>query len=284
MAHFSDSLSIIIVVYNTALDDSESFRSVKAMTAPGNPLDVFVYDNSPRPQQLREYPNIRITYRHDPENSGVSRAYNSGADHARKAQREWVLLLDQDTTLPPDVLDRYETAVRKNPGFKLFVPILQLLNGKFFSPCTYRFKRGFYLDTIAPGPHSLYKLSPVNSGILVSLNAFFEVGGYNEKVKLDFSDFQFIERFRKRYADFIVMDVVCQQDFSDDEVSYSGQANRFRYYCEGARNMEKEGIGDWLQYNMVVLLRALRLMVRYGKWKFLQTYFNTFLFPNGPKV
>ncbi len=280
MGEFTDSLSIIIVIYNTALDDSESFQSVGAMAVNGAPLDILVYDNSPSSQHIAEYPGLRITYYHDPENSGVSKAYNVGADHARKAQKEWVLLLDQDTTLPPEILGQYEMTVLQNPEKKLVVPILQLQNGKIFSPCRYKFKRGFYLDKISPGVHSLYQFSPVNSGILVSLSAFFEVGGYNEKVKLDFSDFQFIERFRKRHSTFVVMEVACQQDFSDDEVSFPGQTNRFRYYCEGARNMEKKGIWDWFQYNGVVFLRALRLTGRYRKGRFLQTYFNTFLFRN----
>ncbi len=77
--------------------------------------------------------------------------------------------------------------------------------------------------------------------MLVKLEAFHEVGGYNEKVKLDFSDFQFIERFRKVYKTFYVIDIICEQDFSDDEISLPTQAKRFRYYCEGARNIEKEG-------------------------------------------
>ncbi|NHF59090.1 glycosyltransferase [Flavobacteriaceae bacterium TP-CH-4] len=283
MNDFINSLSIIIVVYNTALDDSESFQSVVAMVGNGTPLDIFVYDNSPNPQRIGEYPGLRITYFHDPKNSGVSKAYNTGAAHARQHQNKWVLLLDQDTVLPYTILADYEKAVAQNPEIDLFVPILRLANGKIFSPCTFKFKRGFYPDDLKLGVNPLDRLSPVNSGMLVSVEAFFSVEGYNEQVKLDFADFQFIERFRKRYPDFYVMDVECQQDFSDDEVSYSSQANRFKYYCEGARNIEKRGVWDWLQYNGVVFLRALRLTGRYREWQFLKTYFNNFLFPNHSK-
>lgn len=278
MSNFINSLSIIIVVYKTELDDSESFQSVRQMTVENGPLSVFVYDNSPTAQQLKEYPNLNLTYVHDPKNSGVSKAYNAGAENAKKTKKKWLLLLDQDTTLPANILSHYNEAVTNHPEIHLIVPILKLTDGKIFSPCSYKYKRGFYLNEIQPGIRSLKSLAPVNSGICVRLDTFFVVGGYNENVKLDFSDFQFIERFRKKNSDFVVLNVSCQQDFSDDEVSFMGQATRFRFYCEGARYIEKEGLVDWLQYNMVVFVRALKLTVRYRRISFINTYFNTFLF------
>ena len=277
MKAFLDSLEIIIVLYNISLDESESFRALRGIDSGDRDLSLFVYDNSEHPQKIKTYDGLHISYRHDPENSGVSKAYNEGTAHARKHQKNWVLLLDQDTTLPSTLLKRYWEATEKTPELKLFVPVLTLKNGKIFSPCSYRFKRGFHLDTIEKGIHSLQKLSPVNSGMLIDVDTFFEVGGYNEKVKLDFSDFQFIERFRKQHPDFYVMDAECHQDFSDDEMAFESQLKRFKYYCEGARNIEKGRFLDWIQYAIVVFLRASRLTMRYKKPTFMATYLNTFL-------
>ena len=94
------------------------------------------------------------------------------------------------------------------------------------------------------------------------------------------SDFQFIERFRKVHQNFYVIAQRCQQDFSNDDESYTSQINRFKYFCEGARNSEKQGIWDWLQYNGVVLMRALKLVMRHGKLNFITTYYRTFLRPS----
>ena len=240
-------------------------------------LDLFVYDNSYHSQNIKKHAGINITYWHDNQNSGVSKAYNTGVAHAKRHQKKWLLLLDQDTTLPCTILEDYEKAIIKNPEVQLFAPILYLNNGRIFSPCTYRFKRGFYPEKMTPGIHSFDRLSPVNSGIVVGVDAFYKAGGYNIKVKLDFSDFQFIERFRKIYPSFYVLDVKCQQDFSDDEVSFSVQQVRFGFFCEGARNIEKEGLWDWVQYNTVVFLRALKLCFKYKSPNFLKTYGNTFL-------
>lgn len=276
MNEFVDSLVIIIVIYNTNLDDSESFQSIRQFKSDQKDINLFVYDNSNHPQNIRKYSGLNITYFYDSTNSGVSRAYNFGAAHAKESNKKWILLLDQDTKLPNTILNAYFNKIHNHQHIKLFVPILQLSNGKIFSPCTYRFKRGFYLKRISPGIHSLFNLAPVNSGMLIDVNSFYRSGGYNERVKLDFSDFQFIERFRKIHKNFYVLDLVCQQDFSNEKASLGSQLSRFVYYCEGARNMEKDTFVDWAQYAIIVLLRSLRLTVRYGKLNFVKVYLNVF--------
>jgi len=279
MDTFSDTLLIIIVTYNTALEDCESFQAVLHMRREHTKLAIFVHDNSKEPQEIEHYEGLSISYVHDPQNPGVSKAYNVGAAYAKKNKKKWVLLLDQDTTLPATILDSYQKTIATHPDIKLVVPILVLGDGKIFSPCRYKFKRGFHLQEIAEGIHSLQHISPVNSGMLIDTTAFFEVGGYNEKVKLDFGDFQFVERFRKHYEDFYVMDIQCQQDFSNDEVAYDSQLTRFKYYCDGARHIEKDTLWDSIQYTSIVLIRGLMLTMKYKKNTFMSTYFNTFLFP-----
>ena len=74
-----------------------------------------------------------------------------------------------------------------------------------------------------------------------------------------------------------MIDAECIQDFSDDEVSYESQVSRFRFYCQGAKNIEKDGLWDKIQYTAVVLMRALRLSFRYRKAFFLIIFFTSFL-------
>ncbi|MET6989544.1 glycosyltransferase [Sediminicola arcticus] len=277
MNKFITSLSIIIVVYNKAIHECESFRSILEMRTDDSNLDIFVYDNSPVSQKINYHKGITIYYMHDPNNSGVSRAYNEGALYAAKNKKCWVLLLDQDTLLPVNLLETCQKAVSKYPEIKLFVPVLELKSGKIFSPCRYKFKRGFYIKKISEGIHSLDKLSPVNSGMLIDISSFIDAGGYNNNVKLDFGDFQFIERFRKKYKYFYVLDARCIQDFSNDEVSYKSQLTRFKFFCEGARNIEKEFKSDWLTYSLLVGIRAIVLTLKHKKFSFIFTYYYSFL-------
>jgi GT2 family glycosyltransferase len=277
MEKFINSLSIIIVVYNQKIDECASFRSIISMKVSNFNLDIFIYDNSTLPQTMVENKSFTIKYYHDSKNSGVSKAYNQGAMHAMAKNKSWVLLLDQDTLLPANLLQEYEKVISTNSELMLFVPILKLKNGIIFSPCRYRFKRGFFVKEINPGIHNLKSLSPVNSGMLINLNAFNTVGGYNNNVKLDFADFQFIERFKKKYPKFYILDTYCIQDFSNDNVTYKSQVIRFQFYCEGARNIEKNSLIDWFSYGTFTLFRALKLCIKYKKIIFLNIYFNSFI-------
>ena len=277
MNNFLESLLIVIVIYNRSLEDCESFQSVLQMTEKGSDLNIYIYDNSKLPQKINFRQGISTVYYHDSNNSGVSIAYNQGAIHAKKSNKKWLLLLDQDTTLPSNLLKEYKSSIEKHSKIRLFVPILLLNNDRIFSPCLYKFKRGFHPKKIYSGVHSLYKLAPVNSGMLIHLDSFLNAGGYNNKVKLDFSDFQFIERFRKMHSEFYVLDIKCTQDFSNDEVSYSNQINRFKYYCNGANNIDKSNFLDFLQYGTIVLFRAIILTIKYGKSKFLSIFINYYL-------
>lgn len=278
MEQFAKSLLIIIVVYKRPLEDCESFMSIVELQTDDFPLEVFIYDNSPQAQNVINHENINITYLHDPQNSGVSKAYNEGVKYAAENRKKWVLLLDQDTKLPKCILEKYWSAINENPYIDLFVPILKLNGGTIFSPSRYKFKRGFFLENIEVGKHSLYRYAPVNSGMMLRTSAFLDVGGYNDEVQLDFSDFQFIERFRKKHPDFFVINAECGHDFSNDESSLESQSMRFRSYCEGARNVENKSHWDWHQYNIVVFIRALRLTLRYRNTGFIGTYFRKFLF------
>ncbi len=272
---------IIVVVYNRKLEACESFRSIRNIAKKEPELNLFVYDNSPVAQEIRNHEGLKISYFHDPKNSGVSKAYNKGVAFAQESRKEWVLLLDQDTSLPSTIIADYASAIEKHQTINLFVPILKLGSGEVFSPFRYRFKRGFYLQHIEAGVHSLEKIAPVNSGMTVRVETFLQVGGYNDKVKLDFSDFQFIERFKGFNPEFYVMDVVCIQDFSDNETSLQSQKRRFEFFVDGARNIEKRNFLDLIQYHNIVLARALKLTVRFRNMTFLKHYLGRFLFSSG---
>jgi hypothetical protein len=125
--------------------------------------------------------------------------------------------------------------------------------------------------------NSLSKYSPVNSGMLISTTDFIEVGGYNEKVKLDFSDFQFIERFRKRNNSFFVLATSFQQDFSNDENDLFILNKRYISYCSSAANCQKSSLLDHIQYLLVVLVRGIMLAKRTRSLVFFKTFYKFYL-------
>lgn len=272
----------VVVLYNTNYRESATIASINAALEFCDAyLDVLIYDNSSSTEERRQkftYKRLNIHYIHDGTNAGVSHAYNTGALYAHEQTgKKWILLLDQDTLFAPDLFVKYKEAIDSNPGLKLFAPVLMLSDDIIFSPCKYYFKRGFPLKKVTPGVSTFNKISPVNSGMLLDLQLFFEAGMYNSLVKLDFSDFDFIERVRKLQSNFYIIDTIGVQDFSNNETDIRKLNIRYSYFCEGAKNCFKAGLWDRFQYLLVAFLRAVTLSYRNRSLIFYKTFFNSYL-------
>lgn len=273
----------VVVTYNSLFQGSDTMRSLNLSLQKTNKrLDILIYDNSPINQHAYydglTLDRFKITYLSDISNPGVSAAYNTAAKIAKKHDKKWILLLDQDTNFSENIFDAYTGAISAySHDIKLFVPILKLKDGRIFSPSRYKLKRGFMLKNISPGLHNLKSLSPVNSGMLIDIKAFFEVGGYNEKVRLDFSDFQFIERFKRSFTTLYVVDSVALQDFSDEEINLNSALSRFKIYNECASQIENKSLADHFIYLGITFNRSLKLVGKFRNLSFIKAWYTHYV-------
>ncbi|MFD2864949.1 hypothetical protein ACFSYC_09660 [Mucilaginibacter antarcticus] len=239
---------------------------------------MVIYDNSADSQTINQqnYPEYDITYIHDATNPGVSKAYNVAARIGTDLRKKWLLLTDQDTTFPLNTFTAYADATIEYADQVMFVPILNSLSG-IYSPCLYHFNRGSAWPDPQPGLYSFKNKSMLNSGILIKINAFNSINGYDEKVKLYFSDFNFVDRLKIKYDKFVVINLICHHSLSDlITTDVEPSLRRFKYYCEGAffsAITYKAAI--WLFFT--VLLRAIKLSFRYKDFRFVKTFMTTYL-------
>ena len=100
MAHLK-ALVGVVVLYRCNLEESNTIASLDiSLGKVKKRLNLLVYDNGPKKQSSEEeikYGNFDISYKHDPTNPGISKAYNEGIGFATKHGADWILLLDQDT-------------------------------------------------------------------------------------------------------------------------------------------------------------------------------------------
>ena len=271
----------VVVLYNSKFEDTITYKTIfQALTVFETSLEILLYDNSPQPQHSEEYfenHNFKMHYIHNASNPGVGKAYNTGAKLAKKTGKNWLLLLDQDTEFPNTIFDAYFKGIENNPSIELIAPILHLSNGSIFSPCRYILNRGFSKKSVKPGLNSLKYSSPVNSGMLIDVGTFDEAGGYNEKIKLDFSDFQFIEKFKKTRKNFLLLNEICVQDFSNDVSNIDSLERRFKIYCNDAKSCISYKFYDPLLYATNALLRSVKLSIRWKRISFIKTWFTQFI-------
>lgn len=266
---------VVMTIYGRKIEQSEAFQSLTtALYHHHSSASVFIYDNSGEPQNIESNPHWKIHYQHDPKNSGVSKAYNSGYAKAREQNKTWILLVDQDTLFPPDAFTKYYQSLSQTSS-EVFVPLLKDAVG-LISPHKFRWGSGQRLKTINPlTDFPLNSYFFVNSGVLISTEAFGKTG-YDENLPLDFSDFAFVNRLRKNHASFYLVDLSCQHHLSSTEKNvHPEKLERFRGYLVASKYYKAKYSpkNQWIPIRN--LLRALKLSANYRSLQFVMLYFKT---------
>lgn len=272
----------VIVIYNQDLFLSDSFISLKNSLVNSNfELDLLVYDNSKESAFKKdglEIENLNITYIHNPSNPGVGKAYNVAVEIASKSNKKWILILDQDSKFPINAINCYVNAVLNYPDIKLFAPLL-ISKNTIISPCVYKFRRGFAVKKIDHGIHALNTYVPINSGLLIDIAVFNKVGGYNENIKLDFSDFFFMSKLKKVISNFVLLDLTfghLLSTFDESSNSIESVQKRYELFCSGGKHSVNSVI-DFCYLFMVVFLRGLNLSFQFKNPYFLILFYKCFL-------
>lgn len=256
-------LYIIIVIYKIEYFKSLSYLSlVDSIHKLNVKLDLLIYDNSPDPTTTNSKDNnFNLTYIHDASNPGVSRAYNIGAGIAKNKEKKFLLLLDQDSKFDENFLDNIIIKINENPKKCLFAPYVMYGDtNTLISPSRYKNFRGSLLEfDFNKSQFNLKNMSMINSGMVISTDLFFKVGGYSESIRLDFSDHEFIHRISKEIDEVNMVPSKMYHSLSSMESS-SLQSSIYRYnsYLEGGKifsnNINKKLIFLYVSFGRCVLL------------------------------
>ena len=261
----------ILVLYKTQLKDAITYQTLLKNAS----FDQFmIYDNSPS-SYIFDNSVLRsnMVYVRDVDNGGLSMAYNTGARYATANDYSHVLLLDQDTHFPPSAAEVYN----KNLCCKsISSPMLKLSNGSAFSPCS---RKGFKTKgvCVSPGIYNLSDYSPVNSGMCIPLNIFDSVGGYNENIRLDFADFEFISRCKSVCSSLTILPIVAVQNFSNEETDVNKLLFRYKLYLESALGARWPAFKEKVFMHIEVLCHTMSLTRRTKSISFIKMYIKDFL-------
>lgn len=196
-----DRILIVAVLYERAPHESCSISSLAQIlrTYPGlaSRFALVIFDNSPESHRVLVEFDIEVIYKHNPANAGLAGAYNFALNFAEQSRFEWLLLLDQDTSLTPEfVLELVESVdlLTGRSDVASIVPKL-LVNGVVFSPAShfidqlrYQYRRSNHAvapETVGVQPR---RLSAYNSGSAHRVPALRAIGGFPEDFWLDYLD------------------------------------------------------------------------------------------------
>lgn len=226
------SFFAVIVLYKVSPWDSPSLRS---LLASANRVDrerlklrILLYDNTPDGQQIESLP-ANVEYRASPQNGGLAEAYNHALLRASSEGFQWLLTLDQDTDLPEDFLGSLASIAN---GLEVgpvaaIVPRVQG-EGKPLSP--HRFAGGI-LHRWLPAGYEGISPTPIyafNSGSVLRIDALEQVGGYDPRFWLDFSDymtFHKLQQYGKRV--YVAGSIKLDHEFSMQQMGQCVSPGRY---------------------------------------------------------
>lgn len=269
-------LLICIVLFNQKISKSNAFRDLSVQDADMNSY-FYLFDNSSHKITIQPAtPNI--CYTHNPENPGLSVAFNHAAKYALENGFEWLLLSDQDTCFPKNFLQKMQQAIIEYPFISLFVPIVKLSNNTLFSPCRFRNMVSKPLRDVSPGIKSLYNTMPINSGLLIKTSHFFDAGGYNENLRIDFCDFAFLNKVKKNDDKYVVIDSIAVQSFSNEEIDRKKLLSRFHIYITDAKNYPCDTYKEKIGLFYSVMKHTVALTIRTQSTDFIKFFLKKYLF------
>ena len=256
-----NNMLLTIVLYIQRLDNTNTYLTLLGRYL-NQDYHLFVYDNSPTPQHHKgEFDGSNIHYVSDVTNKGLSYAYNRAAEYALKSGCQWMMILDQDTSFNENIIDEFLLKQQLNPHIKLFVPPIKTDRNVNMSPAYSSWVKTYPISEDIRGEVCSKRYAPINSGMIINVEAFMNIGGYNEKVWLDYSDYQFMKRYRMYYDNFYILDSICIQEFSNEVQSKEQKINRYKIFCDCLKNCERLNYLDTLRYFTITLKWAASLFI-----------------------
>jgi len=109
---------IIIINYNGQADTLECLESLKNNDYPN--YEVVIVDNGSKEKFLTSDSKIKVIY--NKENLGFSKGNNIGIKYALKNNADYVLLLNNDTTVTKDFLSKLVSVAESNKNYGIIGP------------------------------------------------------------------------------------------------------------------------------------------------------------------
>lgn len=273
-----------MVRYNVPLADSHTMGSLEAIFSADpsllNSVAVLIWDNSPAP--LKEVQSsFPLQYLHSRINRGVAGAYNEACKLAADIGCQWLLLLDQDTTLPADFLMKmvsYSRRFRDASNIAAILPTIWV-DDRYMFPRIVRFGRTRAYSPDFEGVTE-DETTTANSGVLMRVAALQEIGGYNEQFDLEFSDIYVFHQLHRRGKQFwVAADLKLAHRLAITDYGGEFTPARYKRYLmaeEAFITLYKSRAEDMTQ-TLRLLGRSVKQFLRYSDKSFARLSWSQFL-------
>ena len=183
---------VVVLSYNGLEDTRKCLRTLQAAVRPG--VTPILVDNGSTDGTAAaveaEFPWCQIV--RVAENRGPLVGNNAGIRAALEMDAKWIVLLNNDTTVHPDLCARLRDAAVAHPEFAVLGPVIMFMDdpdvvmtdGTMFNPST---PRGFFLRVEVPltrnAPPAVTEVDMVNGCcLMITADMVRQVGLFDERL------------------------------------------------------------------------------------------------------
>jgi len=263
---FSVRIFAVIALYKMRPSESAALRTLLA-AIPGlrngeAEIKILLYDNTPGGQSVGLLPP-GVGYKANPENGALSAACNYALKIAREDGYEWLLTLNQDTTLPIDFLCKLSHAARFIATMDDVAGIVPSISseGRVVSPFTvmkyWTFTRHLPQGFVGIPFEDVYA---ANSASTIKVNALMAIGGFDPRFPLDMVDFDVNYRLHRQNLRFLVAgNIHVDLELSNLDLKTRSTPSRYEEYLGAEELFCDEYLG-----RIMSIVVVLKLIYRLG--------------------
>ena len=221
----------VVILYNPDLELLD--RLYKTLT---NQVDSIIFvDNSENlavkeevGKSLLSIDNSNITYLDLKSNYGIAYAQNRGIEFAKRLGARFVLLLDQDSALPSDMVSDLMTVYKNlvNDGQRVATVGPSFLDEKTNELAKIIRHRNLKVHKSIPNQLQSFEVADyvISSGSLIPVEVLNEVGDMDEKLFIDWVDIEWGMRAKLHgYASYVAPKVIMRHSIGDEYVNFGNK-------------------------------------------------------------
>ena len=266
------SLEIIIVLYRCTLEESRAFNTLQEQLKDVDmDYELIIFNNDNR-QQIDD---SRFVVVNSEENNKLSYAYNFALNRAVENGYNWLLLLDQDTTVPQGYFTRLQDFLKSGypENLAAVVPVLKsgeiILSPKAVSP---------FLRLESDINHKGYNkwITAINSMSLMNVDFLQSIGGLSNKYKLDMLDQWRYTQLMKHNKQVYVLDLCSNHNLSFLNLEENITPARYSDYMKVESIFVADEMNHFYRvfHKIKLFVRSLRQLVKYKNKTFSKITFS----------
>ena len=213
----------LVVLYKQKYSDSQTLRSFSEFNFGKNKNNFFVvWDNSPSSETSgteigRFLHTENVEYMHTPENTALSKVYNSCLD--KYSDFDFFLIFDQDSKIMQPDYDSYlEKVILENSKINVFLPQIYSQN-RLYSPGKFWVFKGWHYKNLSIGIHKDKFYTAIMSGTCARIDFLKKHNiRFNENLSLYGIDNCFFSDLRKFDRRFYVLKESLGHDLSENHL------------------------------------------------------------------